>query len=238
MEQTEQINELATALAAATAEFLPIRAARTADIAGREGRAGYRYKYATLQDYIAATRPSLSKNQLAVVQLLDTTPEGFSAITTQLVHASGQWIRSHFLVPVTDTREARAIGSGLSYARRYTYGAIIGVASEEEDDDDAAANKGAPRPPAAKPPQRNAAPAAQRDPSEYRFASGAFKGSTIQEAWDSGEAGQEFVKKCARPGGGPAFIRDQAQKVIAAAIDAPDPTVAEPKPWNDDTPPY
>jgi hypothetical protein len=222
MEQTEQINELATALAAATAEFLPIVAARTADIAGREGRAGYRYKYATLQDCIAACRPALSTHQLAVVQMLDTTPEGFSAITTQLVHSSGQWIRSHFLVPVTDAREARAIGSGLSYARRYAYCAIIGVAVEEEDDDAAAAK--APRQqtarPDQRPAQRSAAPTGQRDPSEYRFASGAFRGKTVQEAWDSGEAGQEFVQKCARPGNGPAFIREQAQKVIKAAIDA------------------
>ena len=225
MEQTEHIDELAKALAAASAEFQPIVAAHTADIPGKDGKAGFSYKFATLQDCIAATRPALAKQGLAVVQLLDTTPEGFSALTTQLVHSSGQWMRSFFLPPVANIHEARAIGSALTYSRRYAYCAILGIAAEDDDDGAGAGRKPGARPPAAQQRQaqrqqqpRQAVAAGQPPgPAEpYRIKSGEFQGKTLKEIWDSGEKGQEFVRKCEAKGMSPA-IRDQAKEVIEAA---------------------
>jgi len=51
---------------------------------------------------------------------------------TSLLHSSGQWMRSSLLVqPKDDTPQA--MGSALTYARRYALTAIVGVAQVDDD---------------------------------------------------------------------------------------------------------
>jgi hypothetical protein len=101
----------------------------------------FKSKYADMATVVEHTRAALADNGLAVTQglSLDAAP----CLITTLIHSSGQWLRSAW--PITPVKnDPQGIGSAVTYARRYAYCAIIGVASGDEDDDGNAATQ-APR---------------------------------------------------------------------------------------------
>ena len=53
---------------------------------------------------------------------------------TRLCHSSGQWIESAIAVNPTNNN-IQTLGSYLTYLRRYTYAALVGVVASDEDDD-------------------------------------------------------------------------------------------------------
>lgn len=123
--QSEAITELATALALAQTEI--VHAAKAAS------NPYFKSKYSPLPDVMDAARPFLSKNGLSVSQMTDFDGGGMFLIT-QLLHKSGQWLRCWYPVnPVKN--DPQGFGSALTYARRYSYASIVGVAASDEDDD-------------------------------------------------------------------------------------------------------
>ncbi len=93
---------------------------------------GHGYKYATLAECLKAIRPHLQPNGLSVTQ---TTLPGPMLITT-LMHESGEWSRGYLPLHAQGgrmTNEMQALGSGITYARRYTLCAIFGLAQEDDD---------------------------------------------------------------------------------------------------------
>lgn len=129
--QSEQINELSAALAKAQGEMK--HAEKAID------NTFFKSKYADLPAVIDAAKPHLSKNGLSVTQITDLNADGTIILITQLNHSSGQWIRGVYPVkPVKN--DPQGIGSALTYARRYSYSSIVGVASMDEDDDGNAAS--------------------------------------------------------------------------------------------------
>lgn len=136
--QSDTINELATALAKAQAEMT--HAAKGVD------NTFFKSKYADLPAIIDVARPHLAKNGLSVVQLPDVDEAGNITLMTQLMHASGQWMRSWYPVkPVKN--DPQGFGSALTYARRYSYASITGVSAVGEDDDGNAASEKSNKPP-------------------------------------------------------------------------------------------
>lgn len=128
---------LNAALAAAQGEFPAIARARTAEVQTRTG-GRYSYSYADLADVLHAVRPVLSKHGLAIVQILEPGP----ALRTELRHKDGAAVGDSFPLawsqdglPASD----QALGSRLTYLRRYALCALLGVAGEEDDDARAAA---------------------------------------------------------------------------------------------------
>jgi hypothetical protein len=63
---------------------------------------------------------------------------GAVVVTTLLAHASGEWIETRLAMGLEST-DPQAIGSALTYARRYGLCALVGVAPGDVDDDAAAA---------------------------------------------------------------------------------------------------
>lgn len=136
---SEKIDSIAGALAAAQAEV---------DGASKDAvNPHFRSKYADLASVWEACRACLTKNGLAVTQV----PSGEGKVvrlTTLLVHKSGQWIGgTSTMTSQQDTPQA--IGSCLTYLRRYTLAALVGVAPEDDDGNAASsrhddAGKGAP----------------------------------------------------------------------------------------------
>ena len=53
-------------------------------------------------------------------------------LETLLIHASGQWVADTLAVPV-NPGSAQAVGSAITYARRYALAAFVGVAPEDDD---------------------------------------------------------------------------------------------------------
>ena len=87
----------------------------------------FKSKYADLTSVWEACRSQLSKNGLAVVQTMADNGSERVVIVTTLIHSSGEWIRGRLSVkPVKN--DPQGIGSAITYARRYSLAAIVGVA--------------------------------------------------------------------------------------------------------------
>lgn len=132
------IGKIAAAIAKAQSEFGTVTRDSTADIQGRDGKRGYSYTYATLADSIAAVTKALTENEIALIQPT-TSSRGAITVTTILAHGSGEWISSDLSMPVADAK-AQAVGSAISYARRYALQAFVGIAPEDDDGAAAQAN--------------------------------------------------------------------------------------------------
>ncbi len=122
--KSDQINELATALAKAQSE---IQAAELDKV-----NPHFKSKYSSLNAIWDACRIPLSKNGLSVVQIMDSVGDQLVLVTT-LAHSSGQWMKS--VIPVISAKATpQALGSALTYCRRYSLSSIVGVTSDEDDD--------------------------------------------------------------------------------------------------------
>jgi hypothetical protein len=146
MQTSEHINELATALAKAQGEIT--------GALKDSANPFFKSKYADLASCWDACREPLSKNGLSIVQTVmrgepvtiawdvvdqesgevrnfhvDTVE---TVIVTMLLHASGQWIRSHLPMIPRDA-SPQGVGSAITYGRRYGLTAMIGVAQVDDD---------------------------------------------------------------------------------------------------------
>jgi len=121
--------ELATALAKAQGEIESAKKDST--------NPHFKSKYADLASVWDAIRGPLSKNGLSVVQM-PTAYGSEVCVTTLLLHASGQWIKSTLTMLVGDKATPQAVGSAITYAKRYSLTSMTGVAPDEDDDGNAA----------------------------------------------------------------------------------------------------
>lgn len=125
---SDTLDQLGEALAKAQAEI--------ADAAKSALNPHLRNRYADLTSCWDACRGPLTRHGLSVVQLPEVTDRTVS-LSTRLLHASGQWIQSTITIPYSvgkGTNEAQAIGSAITYARRYGLCAMVGIAPGEDDD--------------------------------------------------------------------------------------------------------
>ena len=130
METSQTIGKISEALAKAQGQMRPS--------AFDAVNPHFRSKYATLTSIVEACRIALSSNNLAVIQgtSVDLDPVRVN-VTTLITHSSGEFIKETLsLKPASDTPQA--IGSCISYARRYGLSALIGAVSDEDDDANAA----------------------------------------------------------------------------------------------------
>lgn len=131
---SEGIGKLAGALALAQVEFLPVLKQNENQAFMRGNVAS---KYADLATVIDATQKALAKQGLVVLQWPDVSVlDQSTRLTSMLVHSSGEWLKGTLTLPATNRSgfTAQSCGSSITYARRYSYSAIIGVAPEEDDD--------------------------------------------------------------------------------------------------------
>ncbi len=90
-----------------------------------------------------AIREPLSANGLSIVQQPIDGATGGVLLRTILLHSSGQALESQFTMPLKPNASAQDVGSALTYARRYTLMALVGIAPED-DDGNAATGRQAP----------------------------------------------------------------------------------------------
>lgn len=131
---------------------------------------GRKFKYASLTSVVDTVRQPLTENDLCFTQALEHYDTGVIALTTVLMHGSGEWISS--TVPIQAEKGSQAFGAALTYMKRYSLCAILGVSAEEDTDGPQTANKGQGAAPAPRPTQTPtpAAPAPDKpssDPSAY-----------------------------------------------------------------------
>jgi hypothetical protein len=92
----------------------------------------FKNKFASLASMHDATIEALSANGLMILQL-PTDNDGRFALKTVLAHVSGASVETTLLMPPTKN-DAQGIGSAMTYARRYSYAAILNIVGEPDDD--------------------------------------------------------------------------------------------------------
>jgi hypothetical protein len=125
MNRSEHINELATALSKAQGEM---ESAKEDSL-----NPHFKSKYADLHSIWSACRGPLSRHGLAIIQTMDVNDKGQLMLVTLLTHTSGQWVSSNCPV-ITQRQDPQGYGAALTYFKRYSLSAMVGVSSDEDDD--------------------------------------------------------------------------------------------------------
>ena len=127
MNKSEQINEIAQALC----NF------QTEDIDPVKNKVAHNCKYADLPQILVKTRPILQKHGLSVSQIADAAHEKV-VVETVLMHTSGQWISGRLEMDCLEggrgMSKPQAAGAVVTYARRYGYCSILGIAADDDTD--------------------------------------------------------------------------------------------------------
>lgn len=97
----------------------------------------FRSKYADLAAIWQAARKPLADNGLSVVQLPTEAGDGKIGLTYILMHTSGEWISDTVSSPIVKN-DPQGVGSALTYLRRYSLAALVGIVADEDDDGNAA----------------------------------------------------------------------------------------------------
>jgi hypothetical protein len=97
----------------------------------------FKNRYASLASVWDACRSALAANKLSLSQhpSADVQRKEVS-VTTILLHASGEYLQSTLAAPLTQMTP-QAIGSAITYARRYALSGIVGIAPDDDDDGNA-----------------------------------------------------------------------------------------------------
>jgi len=128
----------------------------------------FKSKYAPLHATLDLVRAAMAPHGLAVMQSA-VSHEGFVGVMTRVIHTSGEWVESEPLLLKPAKDDPQGGGSAVTYARRYSIEAMLGICGEVDDDGNAATKgkgkKDKPKPagkpadkPAAKPSEPGDAP--------------------------------------------------------------------------------
>jgi hypothetical protein len=122
--RSSEIDQLAAALVAAQGEFEAVEKSTENTF--------FKSKYAPLADVVKAATPILAKNGLAVSQHI-VGHEGWDGLMTMVLHESGQFLESTMTLHLPK-QDAQGQGSAVTYARRYSYMAVLGLIADSDDD--------------------------------------------------------------------------------------------------------
>jgi hypothetical protein len=134
----ENLGELFAAMAMARQEFSPLTKGKTATIKSDKG--SYGYSYVDLSDIIEATAGALAKHGLVIIQEPEVVSDGnrqLVVIHGCIAHKSGAVYTFRSLPMAVAGGTAQAIGSAISYARRYQMSAVLNLAAADDDGNEA-----------------------------------------------------------------------------------------------------
>ena len=139
--KSEQINELATALAKAQGEIENASKSST--------NPHFKSRYADLAEVLNTVRPVFAAHGLAVSQF-PSYESGIVSVETILTHSSGQWMSGTISAPISKL-DAQSVGSATTYCRRYSLASVAGIAQEDDDANSAVGHSPRQQPKQAKP---------------------------------------------------------------------------------------
>ena len=123
MEKSDTTGELAKALAIVQSKLEGTKKDGTNPF--------FKMSYATLASVWDACREPLTSNGLSVVQTFSPHDENLTVDTT-LLHSSGEWISGSLTLHLTKN-DPQGAGSAITYGRRYSLAAIVGLSPEDDD---------------------------------------------------------------------------------------------------------
>lgn len=136
MKTSESINKIAPAL---------LQAQREMTFAAKDSmNPHFKSSYADLSSVIEACKPALNNAGIVFMQMPSPSDAGTIALTTRLVHESGEWIESTATCPLPKN-DPQGYGSANTYLRRYSLASAVGL-YQDDDDGNAASRKRAEEP--------------------------------------------------------------------------------------------
>ena len=132
MRTSESIENIAKALTAFQSDIQNPKVSKEVRVKTKKGGV-YTYDYAPLDEILKEFRPLLAGHGLAIMQLPSGDGQSIS-VSTLLIHESGEYIQSPPLNLRPESSDPQGAGSAITYARRYSLSAVLGIASEEDDD--------------------------------------------------------------------------------------------------------
>lgn len=108
----------------------------------KKDTAGFNYKYVTLDTILEVIRPLLNKHGLILMQLVgckEADSKVISTLTTVILHAeTGDKVETTMQLHPQKTDKIspmQALGSSITYAKRYQLSALLSISTEEDTDD-------------------------------------------------------------------------------------------------------
>ena len=123
MKTSEQLNELADALAKAQGEI------KNAKKDSKNPH--FKNDYASLESVLDEVRPAFCKHGLSLFQSPRSDESGHW-LDTRLLHKSGQWIEETMRLILFKV-DMQGLGSAITYARRYSASALAGIHQTDDD---------------------------------------------------------------------------------------------------------
>lgn len=136
MRTSAETDKIGPALVAALGQMSNPEKTQEVKVRGKtkEGKSyEYSYFFAPMPQIVDACRPKLEKNGLALFQSIESI-DGHPAIVTTIMHASGQWVSSDPLIMHPAQSDPQSVGGAITYGRRYSLSAMLGLAADEDDD--------------------------------------------------------------------------------------------------------
>lgn len=124
---SENIDQISAALSAFQGVVEQPKLEKEVKVKTKSG-GSYSFKYADLSACVKAATQALKCCNLSVCQLISN-----GKLITILSHKSGQWFKSELMLP-TQTTDYQAYGSAITYLKRYSYCAILGIVADTDDD--------------------------------------------------------------------------------------------------------
>lgn len=126
MKSSASIATLAPALVKALAEIGGVAKGKT--------NPAFKSKYATLESVIEASKGILASHGIALMQFPSAFSGGAMSLDTVLLHESGEWLSGEEAFGVaTSKSDPQAVGSALTYARRYAQMAVLNMPAVDDD---------------------------------------------------------------------------------------------------------
>jgi hypothetical protein len=121
--------KIAAAIVAFQKDMPTVLKEKTATVPTKSG-GQYSYTYADLADVMENAAPVLTQHGLAFISHPEFS-EGRPMLVGVLLHESGETVEG--TLPLTGTTD-QAMGSSLTYARRYLLGCLTGIVTDNDDD--------------------------------------------------------------------------------------------------------
>ena len=136
MKRSESIANFAEAFAKFQAEVNDPKMDESTEYITKSGKR-INFKYASLKEIMKTVRPVLAKHGICIMQEPRMETNKVS-ITTTLLHSSGEFIEFEPTIMTASSAMAQEIGSAITYGRRYSISAVLGLGAEDDDDGNAA----------------------------------------------------------------------------------------------------
>lgn len=126
--ETTKPNSFIQDLIAAQKELQPVK---------KEGKnPHYGNDYAKYEDLVEECKKCCNNNNLFITHIISNI-EGHAILTTRIIHLSGEKIESSMPL-LNKAGTDQGMGSSISYAKRYTLEALMGMSTTKDDDGNAA----------------------------------------------------------------------------------------------------